>query len=329
MLKATLTKWSIGLAVMVGAIGWNANQASAHLFHHGGGGDSCGSSGGSWGSSGGSSGGWGSSGGSSGGWGSSGGSSGGGWRHHRHWDSCCGSCGYEMSYGSSGGSWGGSSGGSWGGVEYSTPSMPMSPAMPGSSSPTMAPRSAPPTPPTPAGPGAFYRPVDSDSGMLLVSVPADARVFVNGKQTTSTGVDRQYISRGLQLGQQYAYEVRAEFVRDGKPVTETRNVQLTGGAMSSLSFIDATASAPVSKKTVLKLNVPTDAKVTLAGRETTSTGAVREFTTTNLPAGGHWNNYTIVVKSRGETKQQTISLEAGDSRELTFDFASNEVASSR
>ncbi len=44
-----------------------------------------------------------------------------------------------------------------------------------------------------------------DSAMLTVSVPADARVFVNGHATTSTGETRTYISRNLRPGATYTY----------------------------------------------------------------------------------------------------------------------------
>jgi len=165
-----------------------------------------------------------------------------------------------------------------------------------------------------------------------VSVPADAKVFVNGRATTSTGAERQYVSRGLEDGQRYSYEVRAEITRDGKTVTETKVAQLTAGSQTNLTFSltgsqeTATAKAP---RTALKVNVPADAKVYLSGKETSSTGPVREFSTTSLNDGESWDNYTVRVVSNGETKEQTISLKAGDSRELTFDFKTAEVASSR
>ena len=58
-----------------------------------------------------------------------------------------------------------------------------------------------------------------NSALLSVKVPADAKVFVNDRPTTSTGSDREYISRDLQTGAGYNYTVRAEFVRDGKTVS--------------------------------------------------------------------------------------------------------------
>jgi uncharacterized protein (TIGR03000 family) len=102
------------------------------------------------------------------------------------------------------------------------------------------------------GPGAYYGQVrrvqpaaevaspalPADSGLLAVSVPADAKVFVNNHPTKSTGASRQYVSRALQAGSSYTFKVRAEFVRDGKPMSQEKTVQLTAGQTAALEFGD-------------------------------------------------------------------------------------------
>lgn len=166
---------------------------------------------------------------------------------------------------------------------------------------------------------------------LTVSVPEDARIFVNGASTTSTGSDRSYVSRGLQRGLNYTYEVRAEIEREGKTVEETKIVSLRAGQTSRLSFnLTASQAAPT---TTVKLFVPEKAKVFLAGHETNSTGTVREFTTTRLAAGQSWDGYTIRVTldQDGNTvsREKTITLRAGENQELSFDFDAPQVASVR
>ena len=288
MARRTLTKWLLGAALTLGVTALGTSTAQAHLFghHHG----SCGSSGGwyggscgSWGSCGSSGGSWGSSGGS---WGSYGccGSSGGSWGSY----GCCGSSG--GSCGSSGGSWGssgccGSSGGSYSeGYSYPSPGVPMeapTTAPPGPNMPT-----APVTPPPP-GKNAFD--VSPDVGYLIVDVPADAKVFVNGHATTSTGEHRQYVSHGLEAGMRYEYQVRVEIVRDGKPVSETKTVQLSAGSQADVAFdisgkspVPQTAKTGAAPRTAVLLHVPADAKVYLSGVEMNSTGPDREFVTTKL-----------------------------------------------
>ncbi len=335
-------------AVCAAALMFGASEANAGWGSHGSSGGSYGSSGGSYGSSGGSSGGYGSYGswgshhyttaryGSSGGsyGGSSGGSYGGssgGWfsrwhctprvHHHRVrvYHSSGGSYG---SHGSSGGSYG-SSGGK---VIYSSPiqsgKVYSSPVQSGKSySAPIESGDVPATPAPPAPPAATEQTSTAREATLTVNVPSDARVYVNGVQTKSVGSERSYVSRGLRAGFNYSYEVRAAVERDGKLVEETKMVSLQAGRNARVAFaFEANATAP---STTLTLNVPADAKVFLAGHETTSSGEVREFTTAKLAAGQSWENYTVRVdfEQDGQTvsREKTITLTAGEDQIVSFD----------
>jgi uncharacterized protein (TIGR03000 family) len=160
---------------------------------------------------------------------------------------------------------------------------------------------------------------------------------VNGRLTTSSGDQRQFISRGLLNGQKYSYEVRAELPGDdGRMISKIKSIQLRAGEASNISFeFEDAAEEPIiaeedAPSTKLTLHVPADAKVFLAGQETRSTGEVREFATGRLSKGQDWENYTVRVVAnvdgRDIEKEQTISLTAGEDRELTFDFAAEAIA---
>jgi uncharacterized protein (TIGR03000 family) len=71
---------------------------------------------------------------------------------------------------------------------------------------------------------------------LVVLVPKDAVVFINGKPTASTGTRREYFSEGLLFGHDYRYVVRAKFPRDGKIAEETCEALLRAGESSTLSL---------------------------------------------------------------------------------------------
>jgi uncharacterized protein (TIGR03000 family) len=165
----------------------------------------------------------------------------------------------------------------------------------------------------------------ADSATLEVSVPEDATVYVNDTRTKTTGSERRYVSRDLKPGQNYTYTVRAEFTRDGKLVTATKSATLRAGGSAQLAFTTTSAvdSPPV---TTLKVHVPDDAKVILAGAETKQTGSDRIYSTTQLSAGETWENYTIRVEAERDgrvvAQERTISLTAGDVEELTFEFDS-------
>jgi len=72
--------------------------------------------------------------------------------------------------------------------------------------------------------------------VFTIRVPADAKVFVNDRPTTSTGTLRSYSSRGLLIGYQYGFTVRSERVVGGRLLSETQNLRLTAGQTGQLAF---------------------------------------------------------------------------------------------
>lgn len=166
--------------------------------------------------------------------------------------------------------------------------------------------------------------------MLMVEVPPEARIFVNGRPTTSTGTRREYVSRNLKPGFSYSYEVRAEIIRDGQVVEETKTIDLKAGQVARLAF---DLDAPQKVETTLTVHVPADAKVYLAGNETTAKGQTRVFRTTGLRGDLRWDDYTVKVEvergGRTIVEEKKVSLKAGDAKELTFDFEADKVADAR
>ena len=166
-------------------------------------------------------------------------------------------------------------------------------------------------------------------GLLAISVPEDAKIFVNGQSTRSIGESREFVSRDLELGASYTYEVRAEAIRDGRTVTETKTVNLRGGQTARLAFDLATEKV----ETKLTVRVPADAKVYLAGNKTAAKGETRIFRTTGLSSGKAWDDYVIKVEfergGRTITQEKRINLKAGEVKELDFDFDEDKVADAR
>jgi len=177
-----------------------------------------------------------------------------------------------------------------------------------------------------------------DEAMLTISVPADAKIFVNGKETRTEGGKRTYVSRDLKEGYSYAYDVEARWERNGETLTEKRHVDLRAGVHETvqLDFADAIArqDAKAEKvETVLSLRVPADAQVKLAGHSTKGEGPVRIFKTRVLADGQQWKDYKIQVSvnrnGHAITKSKVITLGGGEDRNFVFDFSANEVADNR
>ena len=164
-----------------------------------------------------------------------------------------------------------------------------------------------------------------------MTVPEDALVYVNGILTKSTGSDRTYISRGLQNGMKYTYEVRAEAIRDGQKIEETKIITLKAGENQLVSFDNLQAAK--SAETTLTLKVPAEAKVSLGGNPTIGSGTERRFRTSKLAGDKEWSNYTVQVSidrnGRTLTQEKSINLKAGDDQTLSFDFNDDQVASTK
>lgn len=71
---------------------------------------------------------------------------------------------------------------------------------------------------------------------MLVSLPADAKLAIDGHVTTSTSTERSFVSPALEAGKDYQYTITAELVRDGKNVTESKTIVVRAGETTSVNF---------------------------------------------------------------------------------------------
>jgi uncharacterized protein (TIGR03000 family) len=82
---------------------------------------------------------------------------------------------------------------------------------------------------------------------IVVRLPADASLTIEGSPTTSTTAVRTFISPPLQPGKEYQYTLRAEATRDGKKMQSKREVTVRAGQQSDVT-IDLTAEGGSSKE---------------------------------------------------------------------------------
>lgn len=75
-----------------------------------------------------------------------------------------------------------------------------------------------------------------DGVLLSLDVPQDARVYVNGTLTKTSGTHREYVCSGLLPGGRYAYRVQVVVTRNGKERSDTRVVRFRAGETRDLAF---------------------------------------------------------------------------------------------
>lgn len=91
-------------------------------------------------------------------------------------------------------------------------------------------RAAPPA-------GEQMPPPRADIAEIIVNVPDDAEVWIEGVKMKQTGPRRRFVSPTLSPGVSYAYEIRATWTQDGRKVTDSNQVTVHGGDRASLTFI--------------------------------------------------------------------------------------------
>jgi uncharacterized protein (TIGR03000 family) len=77
----------------------------------------------------------------------------------------------------------------------------------------------------------------ANTATIQVTVPADAKVFVDGSVTTQTGAQRKFESPQLAPGFDYSYDLKVVWHdRDGTEVTQTRRVAVRANATINVNF---------------------------------------------------------------------------------------------
>ncbi len=105
------------------------------------------------------------------------------------------------------------------------------------STPSQSPMMSPPVPP--AGKGSDDSPMAAN---IKFTVPAETKLYVDGRLTPGTGTDRAFHTPPLGAGK-FFYDVKAELVVGGKTITEERRVIVEAGANLTESFPKLTAAA--------------------------------------------------------------------------------------
>jgi uncharacterized protein (TIGR03000 family) len=82
---------------------------------------------------------------------------------------------------------------------------------------------------------------------IVVSLPAEARLLIDDTATTSRSDRRVFVSPELNPGREYHYTLKAEWVRDGKPVVVSKEVAVSAGNETQVSFEAETPAGVVSR----------------------------------------------------------------------------------
>ncbi len=98
--------------------------------------------------------------------------------------------------------------------------------------------------------------VPADKATVVVRLPKDAKLWVDEVSCPLTSDVRSFNTPALKTGRKYFYTLKAEVVRDGKPVTEARRVLVAAGKRVDVDFGDmetvTTVKVPKAPVTTVK-----------------------------------------------------------------------------
>jgi uncharacterized protein (TIGR03000 family) len=96
----------------------------------------------------------------------------------------------------------------------------------------------------------YYNP-DPDANRratIIVHLPANAKLSVDGKATRSTSTTRRFVSPPLEAGQSYHYVFKAEAPRDGEPATVSKRVDVQAGQTREITLQFNDQDQPAERK---------------------------------------------------------------------------------
>ena len=87
-----------------------------------------------------------------------------------------------------------------------------------------------------AGHGKQVSAASPNAATVVVTLPADAKLTIDGDATTSTSSVRTFETPELVAGKTYAYTLEATFQQDGKPVVVSKKVKIEAGKTSTVDL---------------------------------------------------------------------------------------------
>jgi uncharacterized protein (TIGR03000 family) len=162
---------------------------------------------------------------------------------------------------------------------------------------------------------------------VLVNLPANAKLFVDGQRVELTPTRRTMATPVLQPGQDYFYLLRAEAVRNGQAVAESRRVIVRAGSTTTVDFgsLAATAKEEAGPSRIT-VHVPENARLYVDGTAVPMTARTRTFDIPNLEPGKSYF-YTmkaeVVIDGQTRSEDRRVVVQAG--KDVTVDFSNLET----
>jgi uncharacterized protein (TIGR03000 family) len=165
-------------------------------------------------------------------------------------------------------------------------------------------------------------------GAVVVHLPDDARLYVDGQPSSLTSPTRRIVTPDLVVGQDYVYTLKAEAVRNGQTVEQQKKIFVRAGREVEVDLRDLTARAESASPARVRVHLPAEARLYVDGVLCPLTSGMRAFDTPPLEDGRPYY-YTLKAElvRDGERRAQSKHVEVRAGKVATVDF--NDLGSVR
>jgi len=165
----------------------------------------------------------------------------------------------------------------------------------------------------------------SDRALVAVTLPPDAKLYVDGVLVDTGSKTRTFKSPALEKGQDYYYTLKAEVMRDGKPATREQRAIVRANEIARIDFTDLAAKQVSELKAApakVTVQIPEDARLFVNDVLCPMTSTKRTFDTPELPVGQKFA-YTLRAEANrnGQTLRavRKVEMQAGQEVNVKFD----------
>lgn len=169
----------------------------------------------------------------------------------------------------------------------------------------------------------------ANQATVVVTLPADARLFADGQAIEQTGPVRSFRTPALEAGKSYFYMITMEVTRNGKVQKAEERVALEAGKVSRVNFPEP-APAATGNTAQIRVTIPQGATLTVEGQPMETSNGVATIRTPEIPAGQeHLYQLKIELTRQGKplTLNRDVSFKAGQEIRIVFDEPTTRLTS--
>jgi uncharacterized protein (TIGR03000 family) len=173
-----------------------------------------------------------------------------------------------------------------------------------------------------------------EAATVVVQVPADARMWVDGQAADLTSATRTFQTPALEKGRDYSYTIRAEATRDGQVVSQSQRVVVRAGQVSRVDFGDLSATARATPAAAAPAHVtvrlPENGRLFVDGVAYPRRSTAPTFDTPALePGRSYFYTFRVEVPDAGETRSESRRIEVRAGKQVDVDFRTPTTVASR